>query len=201
MLFEAFAAAFLLIALTEMGDKTQLVAVSLSSRHDHRTVFAAVFLALVAVTALGVAFGTVIFSYVPILWIRLAAAAIFFGFGIWTLRGDEDDDDAKANGNSGGADVAGDGPGNRSVFARAFAITSAAEMGDKTQLSAIALTASFGAPLEVLAGAAAGFALVTGLGVWVGKKLGEKLDEGLLRKAGGALFLVIGVFMLADVFL
>lgn len=187
MLLPVLGIAFALIFLSEMGDKTQLLAMSLASRYDHKTIFWAVSSAVIVATALGVILGTMIFSFIPISWIRITASVLFIIFGIWTLLGkEEEEEDIKTN---------------QGIFTKAFSLTFIAEMGDKTQLTAIALTASYSAPFEVFVGAALGFLAVTAIGVWFGKWLGDKIEQKALKTFGGILFIAIGILMLVELLL
>jgi putative Ca2+/H+ antiporter (TMEM165/GDT1 family) len=187
MLLIALGVAFVLIFLSEMGDKTQLLAVSMASRYNHKTIFLAVSSAVIVATAIGVTLGLVIFSFIPILWIRVAASILFIIFGIWTLIEREEEEEEE-----------GEIKSNQNIFSKAFSLTFVVEMGDKTQLTAIALTASYGAPVEVFIGAALGFVFVTAIGVWLGKWLGDRLEQRVLTLFGGVLFIAIGIFILIE---
>lgn len=81
------------------------------------------------------------------------------------------------------------------VFATTFATLFLAEMGDKTQLAAINLTASTKQPWAVFLGGAAALAAVTGLGVVFGEGIVRVIPELYLRRGAAALFVVMGVFM------
>lgn len=188
MLLPVLGIAFALIFLSEMGDKTQLLAMSLASRYDPKIIFWAVSSAVIGATALGVILGTMIFSFIPISWIRITASVLFIIFGIWTLleKEEEEEEDLKTN---------------QGIFTKAFSLTFIAEMGDKTQLTAIALTAAYSAPFEVFVGAALGFLAVTAIGVWFGKWLGDKIEQKALKTFGGILFIAIGILMLVELLL
>lgn len=84
---------------------------------------------------------------------------------------------------------------DRSVLAAAFASLFIAEMGDKTQLAVLTLTASTKRPLSVFVGAALALTAVTAVGVLVGEGVGRVLPEVYLRKAASLLFVGIGVWM------
>jgi putative Ca2+/H+ antiporter (TMEM165/GDT1 family) len=83
------------------------------------------------------------------------------------------------------------------IAATAFGAVFLAELGDKTQLAALTLTASTGRPLAVFAGASAALVLVTLVGVGVGAALGELLPLTVVRKAAAVAFIAIGGAMLA----
>ncbi len=84
---------------------------------------------------------------------------------------------------------------NLRVFAVTFGTLFLAEMGDKTQLAAINLTASTKEPLSVFLGGAAALAAVTGLGVLFGEGIARLVPEIVLRRGAALLFVGIGAFM------
>ncbi len=82
------------------------------------------------------------------------------------------------------------------AFWTTFGALFIAEMGDKTQLAAITLSAQTRSPLSVFLGAALALALVSLIGVAVGTVLGQYIPENILRKVAAAAFIVIGILML-----
>src|SRR3954465_13577564 len=88
----AFWQAFLFILAAEMGDKTQLVALTFATRFAARTVLAAVFVLTLLVHLFSVAIGELLGLALPAPRLGLAAGVAFIGFGLWTLRGDTRDD-------------------------------------------------------------------------------------------------------------
>ncbi len=82
------------------------------------------------------------------------------------------------------------------VIASTFGLIFLAELGDKTQLAAIAMSAETKSPVAVFIGATAGLALVTLIGVAVGGTVARIIPARYIRMAAGALFVVMGVFML-----
>jgi putative Ca2+/H+ antiporter (TMEM165/GDT1 family) len=184
-----FAAAFIIIFLAELGDKTQLVTISFASKYHHVPVFFGVFLGISLVTLLGVLIGTVLFEFIPILYIKILSGAIFIIFGLWTLKEskevDEEDEEREIK-------------ENKSIFSTTFILISIAEFGDKTQFMVIALSAQYGAPILVFIGAILAFACIIGIGIFVGKKLSEKVDTKLIEIGSGILFIVIGVLFILE---
>jgi putative Ca2+/H+ antiporter (TMEM165/GDT1 family) len=182
-------AAFVIIFLAELGDKTQLVTISFASKYPHVPVFWGVFLGMSMVTVLGVLVGTILFEYIPIFYIKILSGAIFIIFGIWTLKevreAEEDEDEIKEI-------------GKKSVFSTTFIMISIAEFGDKTQFMVIALSAQYGAPILVFLGAILAFALIVGIGVFVGKKLSEKVDIKWIELGSGILFIAIGIIFIIE---
>lgn len=82
------------------------------------------------------------------------------------------------------------------VFLSAFGLIFLAELGDKTQLAAIAMTARSQSPVAVFLGAMAGLGLVTLIGVGVGGTIIRLIPEGYLRIGSGALFVFLGISIL-----
>jgi putative Ca2+/H+ antiporter (TMEM165/GDT1 family) len=80
----------------------------------------------------------------------------------------------------------------------AFGVIFLAELGDKTQIAVLTLSASSRNPLSVFLGASVGFAAVCAIGVAIGAGLGEILPLGVLRKAGAVAFIAVGAAMLFD---
>ena len=86
------------------------------------------------------------------------------------------------------------------VMLTTFGLLFLAELGDKTQLSAITMTAKTGKPLQVFLGAAAALVIVTLLGVIFGEAISRVIPEYYLHKGAAVLFILIGVLMLVGLF-
>ncbi len=84
------------------------------------------------------------------------------------------------------------------LIASTFGVIFLAELGDKTQLAAMSLSASSQKPLSVFIGASLALAAVSAVGVAVGAGLSEVLPMAIVRKVGAAAFVLIGVAMLLD---
>ena len=85
------------------------------------------------------------------------------------------------------------------VFLGTFALLFAAELGDKTQLAVISMTAKHSRPLPVFMGAVLALGLVTALGVLFGESLTRLIPASLLRRIAASLFVAMGVLMWLDV--
>ena len=121
---------FGLIALAELGDKTQLTVIALSARYDRKKVFSGVVLAFIVVTGLGVLVGEGLLRLIPENIIKIIAGLMFIIFGILMLRSKEDGEE------NNGSQI-------MNPFISTFSMIALAEMGDKTQLSAITLAAKY----------------------------------------------------------
>lgn len=179
-----FLTTFSLIALAEFGDKTQLAVIALSARFDRVKVFTGVILAFALVTGLGVLVGDIVFIFIPQDVIRILAGLLFVAFGILTLSSKEscETDEATPIGNP---------------LISAFSMIALAEMGDKTQLSAITLVAKYDSPHLVFAGSLIALGLLSLLGIFLGKKLCETVALSKIKVGAGALFILFGILFLA----
>ncbi len=188
-----FVAAFVVIFLAELGDKTQLVTISFASKYPHIPVFFGVFLGMSMVTILGVVVGTILFNVIDVFYVKILSGAIFIIFGIWTLweaRKQEEEKDREKS------EVK-----NKKVFSTTFIMISIAEFGDKTQFMVIALTAQYSAPILVFLGAILAFALIVGIGVILGKKLSEKVSSKWIDIGSALLFIIIGIIFIIEAIL
>ena len=175
----AYITSLVFVVLAEMGDKTQLLAMAFASRYRWQTVMFAVFLATLLNHLLAVAAGSFLTNVVPLQYIQIAGAASFILFGLWTLRGDElEDEDKKFK---------------YSPFwtvAIAFFI---AEMGDKTQLATVALATRFDGIIQIWLGTTSGMVIADAFGIIVGIVLGKKIPERVVKWFAASVFIIFGV--------
>ena len=185
---DAFIASTLLVALAEIGDKTQLLSFVLAA-HLRRpwAIIAGILVATLANHALAGWVGTLIAEFSSPETMRWVTGIVFIAFGLWTLKQDElDDDDAPKN-TSAGAIV---------TTTIAFFI---AEMGDKTQFATIALAAKYDALVWVVAGTTLGMLAANVPAVLIGEKLAHRLPLKQIRWAAAAVFVATGVLTLAGI--
>ncbi len=175
---------FGLIAFAELGDKTQLTVIALSAGYDRVKVFAGVVLAFMLVTGLGVLVGDALLGIVPPSMMKTIAGLLFIVFGAWTLYSRESCDADSIS------------PLCNPLLST-FSMIALAEMGDKTQLSAITLSAKYGSPYLVFLGAIIALASVSLLGIILGRKLCERVPLSKIRLGAGALFMIFGLLFLA----
>lgn len=175
---------FGLIALAELGDKTQLTVIALSAGYDRVKVFAGVILAFTLVTGLGVLAGDALLQIINPALIKILAGIMFVAFGIWILSSKEN---CETNNNS----------QIQNPLISTFSMIALAEMGDKTQLSAITLSAKYDSPYLVFLGAVLALASVSLLGIFLGKKLCEIVPLSKIRLCASALFILLGILFLA----
>ncbi len=175
-------AAFAVVFLAELGDKTQLVALTLAGRYPALKVLAALGAAIAVLQTLSVTAGALISRAVPERGIAVGAGLLFLGFAVWTWRSaDEEEDDDTAAGAAGLLSVAG-----------AFFL---AELGDKTMLTTAGLAADRGA-VPVWLGSFAAMLAATALAVIAGKALTTRVPPRTLRRIGAIAFAVVGTLTL-----
>lgn len=180
-------AAFVVVFLAELGDKTQLVALTLAGRYPAARVLAALGAAIVVLQTLSVTAGAVISRTVPDRAIAVGAGLLFLGFAAWTWQAAGD---GEADGDE---EVV---PGGRGLLAVAVAFF-LAELGDKTMLTTAGLAADRGA-VPVWIGSAAAMLAATALAVVAGKALTVRISPRALQRTGAVAFLVVGVLTLAS---
>ena len=176
-LFSISLTSFMLIALAELGDKSQLVCMTLASRHRHWPVLLGAAVAFSVLNTLAVVFGAGVAAWLPER-ITAAIVAILFGiFGIHALRSSHADEPEVVVEHSG-----------RSIFLTTLALLFIAEFGDKTQIAVASLAGST-SPVPVWIGATVALILVSALGVWAGRTLLQRLPLGWLHRVSGVIFL------------
>jgi putative Ca2+/H+ antiporter (TMEM165/GDT1 family) len=197
----AFGSSLSAITLAELGDKTFFMALILAVRHRPRWVFIGSFLALAAVTVISLGVGYGLRELLPPRLLPWLAAVLFLGFGLkllidaQALPPDAAREEAKEAEEA--VDAAeGVHPSDRplAVIWEAFVLVFIAELGDRTQLTTIFLaTAPAFTFAGLLAGTLAGHGLVTALAVGSGKWIGQRVDERLIFRLSGGLFLLFGL--------
>lgn len=176
--------ALAVVAVAELGDKTQLVALGLAARHRFVPVLAGITLAYGVTNGIAVLFGDLIGRSVGPRTLGIVVGLLFLGFAVWTLRGSDDEDEDEVR------------TGRSVVLSVALAI-GIAELGDKSMLTAGALAAR-GSALATWVGATLGVAASTSLAVGVGRALGTRLRMATVRRVGAALLALFGVVVLVD---
>ncbi len=180
----AFLTSLTIVALAEMGDKTQLLAMAFATRFRWQTVMWGVFAATAANHLFAVGVGNYLTGIIPLMYIKIAAAASFILFGLWTLRGDELHDEDK-----------------RFNFSPFWTVTAAffiAEMGDKTQLATVALAAEFNTVIPVWIGTTGGMIVADAVGIILGMVLHKKIPEKQIKWFAAIVFIAFGVWGLYE---
>lgn len=181
---DALLTSTLLVAVAEIGDKTQLLSFVLAARLRRPwAICAGILVATVANHALAGSVGAWLAHLAGsgvMLWVT---GLLFIGFGLWALHPDALDDDPKIH--------------RAGAFVTALIAFFLAEMGDKTQLATVALAARFDSLAAVVAGTTLGMMLANVPAVMVGEKLAARLPMKAIRLAAASLFIVTGVLTLS----
>ncbi len=197
--YVALAVTFATIALAELADKTQLVCISQACRFPYAPVLAGSALALVVVTAIGVALGSLLHIALPPEMLSVVAGALFIAFGVlmlvswWRDRGEDEDDEVCETDPEEGA---GPAVSNWKVFGSTFGLVALAELGDKTQLAVIALSGRYGSPMAVFVGASLALVAVSTASVLAGRMIARRMSLEVVEVVAAVLFLVLGVVFL-----
>jgi putative Ca2+/H+ antiporter (TMEM165/GDT1 family) len=177
------------IFIAELGDKSQLMAMTFATRYRARDVIIGITAAtaVVHLASVGIGFwiGEAFADYQG--WISIGAGVAFIGFALWTLRGDEltEDEAEKAKRSTGKALLA---------VGVAFFL---AELGDKTMLATITLATTedwFG----VWIGSTVGMVAADALAIVLGAVLGKRLPENVIKYGAAAAFAVFAVLLIVE---
>ena len=179
---------FGLVFLAELGDKSQLVCMTLAARHRHWPVLAGAMVAFAILNTLAVVFGAGLSHWVPERVLAAVVALLFAIFGILSLRAKEEEGEEDVTERSG-----------HGVFVMAFLMIFLAEMGDKTQI-AVAGMASTLPVIPVWIGATVALFTTSALGVVAGRKLLRRSPIHRLHQISGVFFLILAAFALTKVF-
>ena len=182
---EAFWVPLAVVFLAEMGDKTQLVVLAFAAKYRWQAVLAGMATGIIAVHSLAVLLGSLMGNVIPPLLMQGVAAFLFLVFGIWTLRDSPEEKD--------GAIAYSFSP--FLTVAMAFFV---GEMGDKTQLAAFTMAASYDSSLLVLTGAVIGMLIADSMGLVCGILLHKRLPERKLQLVSGSLFILFGILGLME---
>jgi putative Ca2+/H+ antiporter (TMEM165/GDT1 family) len=171
-----------IVALAEMGDKTQLLAFMLAARFKRPLpIIAGILVATLANHSLAGALGAWITQRVDAEVLRWVLAASFLGMAVWTLIPDRIEKDEAGIAQRFG------------VFGATLVTFFLAEMGDKTQLATVALAARYPSTLLVVLGTTLGMLVADVPAVFAGEKLAARIPMKAVHIAAAALFAVLGI--------
>lgn len=173
--------------IAEMGDKTQLMLIALTSKYKLRDIILGTAAAILVLNGLAVLAGGLVSEFIPDWLIKMIAALAFLYFAASTLAGDDEEEE-----DEGGKSKIQFAP--LAVFCTFFV----AELGDKTQLTAITFGANEGmkSAFVVWIGCSLGLFAADILGMLVGYLLKSKTPDGLLNTLAFVIFSIFGAFTL-----
>jgi putative Ca2+/H+ antiporter (TMEM165/GDT1 family) len=170
------------VALAEIGDKTQLLAFILAARFKKPApIIAGILLATLVNHGLAGALGAWITTTVDPGVLRWVLGLSFLAMAAWTLKPDEiEEDETKVASRFG-------------VFGATLVTFFLAEMGDKTQLATVAMAAHYGTPLVVVIGTTLGMLIADVPAVFIGDRLAARIPMKLVHGIAAAVFALLGV--------
>lgn len=171
---------FLLVVTSEMGDKTQLLALVLASKFKKPwTIMAGITVATLFNHGLASLLGAEISALIPAGLLNKILAVTFIAFAVWLLIPDKDEGLKWSE--------------KYGAFVTTTIAFFLAEMGDKTQLATVALGARFQAPVMVTIGTTLGMLVADGLAVFLGEHLTKRISMKWINWAAAALFAIFGI--------
>jgi Ca2+/H+ antiporter, TMEM165/GDT1 family len=182
---EAFIASLGMVAVAEMGDKTQLLSFVLAARFkgQHWAIISGIFLATIANHLVAAYLGDWVAAKVSPDVMRWILGLAFLAFAAWALIPDTLDDDKQTGPRAG-------------AFATALVMFFIAEMGDKTQLATVALGAKYASLGAVTMGTTLGMMLANIPAVLLGEQLAQRFPLSKMRFVAAALFCLFGILIL-----
>ncbi len=180
---EAFLISTGIVALAEMGDKTQLLSLVLAARFRKPwPIVLGIFVATLANHALAGAVGSWVTTVLGPDVLRWVLGASFIAMAVWMLIPDKLDDGDTPSGTS-----------QWGVFGTTLIAFFLAEMGDKTQIATVMLAAQYNAYLWVVAGTTLGMMIANAPVVWLGDKITRKVPIRAVHLISAVIFLVLGL--------
>lgn len=173
----------LAVGLAEMGDKTQLSILLLSSRtREYFRLLLGVMLAFLLADGIAILVGSWVTNVIPVHLVKLFSGLVFILFGMLILKGDQDD-------------VEESNLSAKRAFVSGFSMIFLSEWGDKTQIAS-ALFATEYNPRMVFIGVMIALLLLSIMAIFLGKYLSGRIDRKVITRIGGAVFLLIGLSFL-----
>lgn len=181
---------FGIIFIAEMGDKSQLMALTFAARYRPLPILVGITIATAATHAISVGLGAAVGSRLPTHTISIIAGCAFLVFAAWTIRGDSLDDDEMTK-----AEKSDDRQRNAVIAASvAFFL---AELGDKTMLATITLATKEGI-VGTWIGSTLGMVAADAIAIVVGLHLGKRLPEKVIRVGASVLFVLFGILLIVE---
>ena len=181
---EAFLVSLAVVALGEIGDKTQLLALMLAARFRRPwPIVAGILVATLANHALAGLVGNWIRAAVPAGMLRWGVALSFFAVAAWALKPDKLDEEKAPTSHLG-------------VFGVTVVAFFLAEMGDKTQIATVMLAAKFESLAAVVVGTTLGMLVVNVPTVFIGQAAANRIPFRAVRISAATLFALLGLWVL-----
>jgi len=191
MNFIPFFVSFFIIALAELGDKTQLLTIALASKYPMEKVIYGIVSATATLMLIAVLGGQIIHKLIPPIFISILAGAFFIIYGlamILPIKKEESGENKKT--------VEAKNP-----FFAVFGSFFLAELGDKTQLATFAMAAKYKSLFQVWLGATLGMIMINLFGIMIGNIIRNYLPEKTANFLAGCIFILFGVITFLSILL
>ncbi|MFH1328123.1 MAG: TMEM165/GDT1 family protein [Candidatus Bathyarchaeota archaeon] len=182
--FTPLLASFAIIAVAELGDKTQLTVITLSSRYKPLLILAGSVTAFALINGIGVLIGGAIAEYLPLFWVGIGSGIAFLLFGVYTLISKTEESKIKYG---------------RYAVLSSFSLIALMELGDKTQLATIVLAARYADPILVFTGVMLAYIVLTVVGIIIGFKISKVIPMKKMKVVASAIFILFGIMFLSSV--
>ncbi len=185
LVFQTLSYSLLFIILTEIGDKTMLTALCFSARQNPLAVLISTLSALFVSTMIGIIVGMTLSVALPFELSKYIAVILFLLIGLSSFLGPVEHN----------LDCS-DETGLFSIFV----LVIVSELGDKSQLTILAMAAYSTLPIVTLAGAMLGFVIVNSMGVFIGHKFASRISANIIRRVTGVIFILFGFLVFFGIF-
>lgn len=170
------------VGLAELGDKTQLSILFLSSKTEkHLDLFLGVSLAFLIVDGFAVLLGSYVVNIIPLDLLRIFSGMVFIIYGVLTLRDSKVDDGRRSY--------------SKNALLSGFGLVFLTEWCDKTQIASGLLATKYDA-LMVLTGAMMALMLLSIMAIYLGKFISNRVDRKMVTRIAGVVFMIIGMSFL-----
>ena len=170
------------IAIAELGDKTQLSVLLLSSKTTkHLQILIGVLLAFLIVDGVAIAAGSWITTFMPLFYLKIVSGLVFILFGILILINKDDGEERTKS--------------YKNPFVTSFFLILLTEWGDKTQIAAALFATRFN-PLGVLIGSMIALSILSIIAIYFGKLISERISKETINKVAAVIFIIMGIAFL-----
>ncbi|OLS25321.1 MAG: hypothetical protein HeimC3_15350 [Candidatus Heimdallarchaeota archaeon LC_3] len=197
MFIETFSIAFFSILILEMGDKTQLIVLSITTKYKDQklAILSGFFFAILFVSFAAVILGTIIKEIIPNEFIRFIGASLFLFVGIYAMidwyndkKHENENDELNRSRFTFSSTF-------RSVLVQTFLLIFMMELGDKSQIFIITLATQVTDLIAVVLGATLGMTMLALVAIITGDIILKIIPESFIKLVSGVLFIVIGIIM------
>jgi putative Ca2+/H+ antiporter (TMEM165/GDT1 family) len=176
-------ASFGIIAIAELGDKTQLTVITLSTRYKPLPVFLGAIVAFSLINGVSVLIGETIAGYIPLFWVKVGSGIAFVLFGVYSFISKVEEVRIKYG---------------RYAVLSSFLLIALMELGDKTQLATIVLAARYPNPVLVFTGVMLAYFILTVVGIIIGFKISRLIPRRKMRVIASSIFILFGILFLLN---